>query len=270
MLKDIDILHFYSTILKINLYLHKKIVRIISLVPSITELLFDLGLEKELVGVTRFCIFPARARKEKTVIGGTKNLKLDKIRALKPDLIIGDQEENTKEQVEILAQEFPVWLSSIRGFDDALDMIFKIGLLTDRESLAQKLIDQIQTNFAKLKPIKPSLSVAYFIWQKPLMVAASDTFIHQMILKAGFSNAFSNQKRYPEISERALQAAQPDIIFLSSEPYPFAEKHIAYFQKMIPDAKVVLVDGTYFSWYGSRMVGAPEYFSKVLRSLSLI
>ncbi len=243
-------------------------MRIISLVPSITELLFDLGLEKELVGVTRFCIFPARARKEKVIIGGTKNLKLDRIRELKPDLIIGDQEENTKEQMEILAQEFPVWLSSIRSFNDALEMIQKVGLLTNRESLAQKIIDRIQANFDRLKPPTPSLSVAYLIWQDPLMVAASNTFIHEMILRAGFSNVFDYQKRYPEISGNELQAARPDIIFLSSEPYPFAEKHFAYFQKIVPDANVTLVDGTYFSWYGSRMVGAVGYFNKIYQNLS--
>ena len=241
--------------------------RIISLVPSITELLFDLGLSDQIVGVTRFCIFPATARKEKKIIGGTKNLKLARIQALKPDLIIADKEENTKEQIEALSKKFPVWISNIRHFDDAIDMIQKVGEITQTSMLAQKIVLDIQAACAKIAHLQNDLSVAYFIWQKPLMIAGNDTFIQEMIKKTGFINVFAYQSRYPVITEADLQKAQPNLIFLSSEPYPFAEKHIQYFHKIVPNAKVVLVDGTYFSWYGSRMKKAPTYFQQLLSPL---
>jgi len=249
--------------------LHRKIHiptpprRIISLVPSITELLFDLGLDAQIIGVTRFCIFPATAKKEKTIIGGTKNLKIDRIRALKPDLIIADKEENTKEQIEILAEAFPVWISNIRHFDDALDMIQKVGRITRTSSLAQKLISQIEVAFSKKEQVSSAPSVAYLIWKEPIMVAASDTFIHEMLKKAGFTNAFADQSRYPEVSPEALQSSRANLIFLSSEPYPFSEKHIQYFKDLMPNTQVILVDGTYFSWYGSRILPAAAYFSSL-------
>jgi len=217
--------------------LHRQVIisnppkRIVSLVPSTTELLFDLGLDHQIVGVTQFCIFPAKGRKEKVVIGGTKTLKLDRIRKLKPDLIIADKEENTKEQIEELAKEFPVWVSNIRQFDDAIEMIIEIGLITGTQQLAQKMIAQIQSTFINSN-VPTTKSVAYFIWQKPLMVAGSETFIHEMIEKAGYTNAFGAKNRYPVINEALLQEAQPDLIFLSSEPYPFAEKHLKYFQNL--------------------------------------
>ena len=244
-------------------------IRIISLVPSITELLFDLGLGSRIVGITRFCIFPATAKKEKKIIGGTKNLKLEAIRSLKPDLIIADKEENTKEQIEELTQEFPVWISNIRQFDDALAMIQAIGNLTDTSWLAQNLVSKIQDAFAKIAPGPKAISVAYFIWQKPLMVAGSDTFIHEMLKKARFSNAFHHQTRYPEITATILQKVKPDVIFLSSEPYPFSDKDRSFFRKILPNTPIVLVDGTYFSWYGSRMLAAAQYF-KALRPNSLL
>ncbi len=241
--------------------------RIISLVPSITELLFDLGLDERIIGVTRFCIFPERARKEKNIIGGTKKLKLDRIRHLQPDLIIANKEENTKAEIEMLSKEFPVWIANIRHFDDALQMIQEVGKITQTSMLAQKMSTNIQGAFAKLIPPSQKISIAYFIWQKPLMIAGSDTFIHEMVEKIGLQNAFSTQSRYPVINEAALQTTHPDYIFLSSEPYPFAEKHIQYFRKIAPNTKVILVDGTYFSWYGSRMKKAPAYFQHLLKSL---
>ena len=243
-------------------------IRIISLVPSITELLFNLGLGNRIVGITRFCIFPATAKKEKKIIGGTKNLKLEVIRSLKPDLIIADKEENTKEQIEELTQEFPVWISNIRQFNDALDMIQTIGNITNTSLLAQKLVSKIQDAFAKIAPGTRLPSVAYFIWQKPLMVAGSDTFIHEMLIKAGFSNAFHHLPRYPEITATILQKAKPDIIFLSSEPYPFSDKNKSFFRKILPNTPIILVDGIYFSWYGSRMLAAAQYFQTLKPTIS--
>jgi ABC-type Fe3+-hydroxamate transport system substrate-binding protein len=242
-------------------------LRIVSLVPSQTELLFDLGLGKRVVGVTKFCIHPAEARQTATVIGGTKLFDFDKVAALQPDLIIGNKEENYQTGIEQLAAGFPVWMSDINAFPDALDMIRSLGQVTGAAGSAGQLADDIAASFAAL-PIAVDLErVAYFIWRKPYMVAANGTFINDMLARAGFTNVFDDLGRYPEITAEQLAAAAPERIFLSSEPYPFAEKHLAEFQQICPAARVEVVDGELFSWYGSRLLKSAAYFHQ-LRSES--
>lgn len=249
-------------------------LRIISLVPSQTELLFDLGLNKEVVGITKFCIHPAHWLKEKTIIGGTKQLNIDKIASLKPDLIIGNKEENSKEDIEILMQSYPLWMSDINTFEDALEMIESIAHITHTTKLGNDIITKIKQEFAILPQVnKVKKRTAYFIWNKPMMVAGQTTFINEMLQICGFENVFSTthhfkqQKesvRYPQINESELIAAQPELILLSSEPFPFKEKHVSYFMKLCPKAEIKIVDGEMFSWYGSRLSLAPSYFSKLI------
>jgi ABC-type Fe3+-hydroxamate transport system substrate-binding protein len=236
--------------------------RIVSLVPSQTELLADLGLEEEVVGVTKFCVHPAHWLKEKTVIGGTKQLHLDRIRQLQPDLIIANQEENDREQVLTLAREFPVWGSRVVDLPSAWEMITAIGAITGRESAAQQLVGSIRDEFVQLEQF-PLRSAAYLIWRKPYMASGGDTFIHAMLRRAGFTNVFGDQDRYPEVSPEALAAADPEVILLSSEPYPFGEKHLAELSAICPKAEIRLVDGEMFSWYGSRLLKAARYFRKL-------
>jgi len=238
--------------------------RIVSLVPSQTELLCDLGLRDRLVGVTKFCVHPHGLTREKTIVGGTKNVKLEVVAALQPDLIIGNKEENDKSQIEALAALFPVWISDIYTLEDALDMIAQIGVLTGRSEVAADLIDRIRDAFAQLEKKLtgvPRQRAAYFIWRKPYMAAGADTFIHHMLHLAGFDNVFGHLSRYPEITPGMLAQAAPQVILLSSEPYPFKEKHLSELQAICPDAAIRLVDGEMFSWYGSRLVVAPGYLS---------
>ncbi|GAA4373474.1 helical backbone metal receptor [Hymenobacter koreensis] len=241
--------------------------RIVSLVPSQTELLFDLGLGKRVVGVTKFCIHPAEAREQATVVGGTKNFHFDKIEALKPDLIIGNKEENYQEGIEQLAARYPVWMSDIFTLDDSLRMMRQLGLITGAKTKADALSETIAASFAQLTPAEPRLSAAYFIWRKPYMIAAPGTFIDDILRRAGFTNAFADCTRYPEISAEELAAAQPDVILLSSEPYPFGEKHVAEFQQICPQARIQIVDGELFSWYGSRLQHTPAYLQKLRQEL---
>ena len=237
--------------------------RIVSLVPSQTELLFDLGLGAKVVGVTKFCIHPAEARTKATVIGGTKNFDFDKIAALKPDLIIGNKEENYQHGIEQLAADYPVWLSDISNLPEALDMIRRVGFVAGAKDKAAALGAEIEASFAPLATAAPPVSVAYFIWRKPYMVAATGTFIDDMLRRAGFVNSFANLSRYPEISAEQLAAAAPQRILLSSEPYPFGAKHLAEFQSICPAAKIDIVDGELFSWYGSRLRYSAAYFSSL-------
>lgn len=243
---------------------NSTVLRIVSLVPSQTELLVDLGLREKLVGITKFCIHPPELRKEVQLIGGTKNAKIEEIRSLNPDLIIGNKEENNQADIEQLEQEFPVWMSDIFNLEDALEMLGQIGELTGTQQKAVELRSVIEANFGQLKSLKPTgESVLYLIWKNPYIAAGKNTFIDSMLETLGFENAM-NQERYPEVN---LETVNPDVVFLSSEPYPFKEKHIEELQNQFPGSRIVLVDGEYFSWYGSRLIGAPAYFLELLKSI---
>lgn len=237
--------------------------RIVSLVPSQTELLADLGLEAEVVGITKFCIHPNTWFRNKTRIGGTKDVKPERVAALKPDLIIANKEENVKEQVEALRTIAPVWTSDINTLEDAYDMIIQLGEITDRATEANDILQKTKTAFAELekKPLKlKAKTCLYLIWKDPYMSVGADTFIHDMLTRCGLVNLLANQNRYPTITAEQIKTLSPEIILLSSEPYPFKEKHIAALQDLLPSTHITLVDGEMFSWYGSRLMQAHAYF----------
>ena len=242
--------------------------RIVSLVPSQTELLYDLGLRDEVVGITKFCIYPDEWFREKKRVGGTKNISLAKLKSLNPDLIIGNKEENEKSNIEEIQADFPVWLSDIYTLDDAYEMIHQIGELVNREENAEELVKKIASEFEKLddfiqsNQLKKRLKVSYFIWKDPYYVVGKNTFVDCMLEKCGFEN-FNTIERYPEFMFDETNL--PDFIFLSSEPFPFKTKHVEELQKKYPSTKVIIVDGEMFSWYGSRLQYAPTYFIELLK-----
>ncbi len=243
--------------------------RIISLVPSQTELLYELGLRDEVVGITRFCIHPKEWLETKAKIGGTKRFNFDAVHALQPDLIIGNKEENYREGIEELQKHYPVWMSDIFNLECALNMMLQIGTITGKRVPAENLVATIRGKFKQLPQTIAKPRVAYFIWRKPYMVAAGNTFIDAMLQTIGFVNCFEGAARYPEITLAQLQQQQPDFIFLSSEPYSFKQHHISEFQDACPDAKVILTDGEMFSWYGSRLLYSPDYFMRLVMECEL-
>jgi ABC-type Fe3+-hydroxamate transport system substrate-binding protein len=238
--------------------------RIVSLVPSITEFLYDLGLDEKVVGITKFCVHPEEWRNEKEIIGGTKQQNLKKIKELNPDLVIASKEENVKTYVEKLSKYCPVYVSDVKDFDSAIHMMNDVGVLTNKNTKAIEIIQDIKRKFELL--IKPTqkTKVVYCIWKKPWMWAGSDTFISNMLRYAGFENLISSE-RYPEIDMKETIKENPDYIFLSSEPYPFKEKHIEELNAEFPKLRFKIVDGEMFSWYGSRMLKAPEYFNSLIQ-----
>ena len=242
--------------------------RIVSVVPSQTELLFDLGLDEEITGITKFCIHPANKVKRKPIVGGTKTLHLDQIHSLRPDFILANKEENSREQIEELQRHCPVHVTDISTLYDALAMIREVGKLVGKAQQSDQMAQQIASSFSSLSPPTAQSSVGYLIWRNPYMVAAGDTFIHAMLGAAGFQNAFGGHLRYPEVSPDDLRAASPDLIFLSSEPYPFKEKHIAELQAICPSARVRVVDGEMFSWYGSRLLRAGSYLRNLQNEIA--
>ncbi|MEM7086323.1 MAG: helical backbone metal receptor [Bacteroidota bacterium] len=233
--------------------------RIVSLVPSQTELLVELGVKERLIGITKFCVHPKNLRKEVAVVGGTKTVHYHKIEALNPNLIICNKEENTLEMVEELEKICPVWVSDIANIKESLDMIERLGDLLDVVDNASKIIKIItseENTFRHVIANRPMKKVVYLIWKRPYMAAGSDTFIDALLKLNNFQNIIS-EKRYPEVGLEQLKDV--DIVLLSSEPYPFKQTDVAELKKQL-NVEVMLVDGEYFSWYGSRLKGAFRYF----------
>lgn len=243
--------------------------RIISLVPSQTELLYDLGLDNAIVGITKFCIHPNDWFLTKNRVGGTKTVNLEKVAALKPDFIIANKEENTESEIKDLQKLYPVYTSDIANLEESLEMIQQIGKITAKENESKIMIQKIQDEFKGLTAFTGEKNkVLYLIWQDPYMSVNQHTFINDMLKFSGFQNVIEDDNVYPTISEKQINELNPDIIFLSSEPYPFKEKHLLAFKNCFLKAKIILVDGEYFSWYGSRLQNAPNYFKTLINGIS--
>lgn len=253
---------------KINLGSTPK--RIVSIVPSQTELLHNLGLDMEVIATTKFCVHPQSWFRNKTRIGGTKNLNIEKILSLNPDLIIANKEENDQQQIDELEKTTPIWISDIHNLGDALKMIDSIGILINKKANATKLIAEIKVAFEKLKQkveTNTPKSVLYLIWHNPYMTVGADTFVSDMLTSCGLVNCIK-EDRYPNIDIEQIKDLNPDYIFLSSEPFPFKQKHIEELQKELPFTKIEMVNGEMFSWYGNRLKISPLYFAELMVKLN--
>ncbi|TZF95253.1 ABC transporter substrate-binding protein [Chryseobacterium panacisoli] len=240
-------------------------MKIVSLVPSITEALFDLGLtENEVIGRTKFCIHPQDKIKNVSVIGGTKNINIEKIKALQPDLILANKEENVKDQVEALMGEFKVTVTNVETIEDNYYLLKNLGQLLGKEEKAQLFNLKIYEILSQSKLENP-VKTAYLIWRNPYMTIGSDTFIHRILSEIGFENIFKDKTRYPQITTEDL--ADADVIMLSSEPFPFKEKHIEELQAFYPEKKIMIVDGEAFSWYGTHIAKCENYFKELLAEI---
>ena len=240
--------------------------RVVSLVPSLTELLAALGLDDEVVGLTRFCTRPDGWRDRKARVGGTKNVRVERVRALAPDLVVANREENEREAVEAIAAFAPVLVTDIATRADALAAVREIGAAVGRTAEADALAREVESAFAALPPFAP-LRAAYLIWRDPWMTVGGDTFIHDVMAAAGLVNVFGDRTRYPAVTADEIAAARPDVLLLSSEPYPFDARHVAEASALAPGARVALADGEAFSWYGARMREAPAVLAALRAAL---
>ena len=245
--------------------------RLVSLVPSITELLVvGFRLEEQVIGITNYCIHPASLLKNKVRLGGPKTIDVKKLQALAPQLVIASKEENTREQVEEVATFVPVYVTDVKTKASAFEAMLSIGTLLDQDLQASQIVAQIKSAFATLPKIQKGPSAAYLIWKEPFMAVGAYNFINDMLFSAGFSNVFaSHNSRYPVTSFSEIESLRPEYVLLSSEPYPFSDEHKRLFNQQLPDIKTVLVNGEMFSWYGSRMLKAPAYFNKMFLQISL-
>ncbi len=244
--------------------------RIVSLVPSQTELLAYLGLDETVVGITRFCERPDHWRSEKTIVGGTKQVDVDTVQSLNPDLVLANHEENTAEDVAALDEIAPVFVTEVKTVTEALEMIRTVGLLTDTSAQTSTLAGTIISRFESL-PEFPPLRAVYLIWREPFMTVGGDTFIHDVMAWGGLENVYEDQTRYPEVSLNALAEKNLDVVLCSSEPFPFHEKDkfTADLEEALPDTPVEIVDGQPFSWYGPRLLETPSYVQELRERLPI-
>lgn len=231
-------------------------MRVVSLVPSLTELLYHLQVE--VVGITKFCVHPTIWYRTLPRVGGTKNPDIEYIKALNPDLVIANREENRREDVEALQNFTRVLVTHISTIEDAILEIRKIGEVCEAKNRAEDLIHNINLLWQPLKNIIENQRAVYLIWRNPYMAAGTDTYIHHVLCHLGFKNAVT-KSRYPTLNRDDISCLRPDVIFLSSEPYPFKDRHVDELTEISSGSRVVLVDGQAFSWYGYRMVPAAEY-----------
>jgi ABC-type Fe3+-hydroxamate transport system substrate-binding protein len=231
--------------------LHLKNIpkRVISLVPSITEYLIDIGVE--VVGRTKFCIYPKESVSTIQVIGGTKNFRFEVIDSLEPDLIIGNKEENFEKGINQLSDKFPVWMSDISTLKDSFDMMTRLGEIFDQQKEANHQILEVSKHLLKFKNSKTG-NALYLIWADPWMAVGRETFIDDMLGYIGFQNIVK-EARYPVLDESQIVKINPEVVLLSSEPFPFKEKHKVLLQSLLPKAEIMDVDGEAYSWYGSRL-----------------
>ncbi len=254
-----------------NLILLDKVPeKIVSLVPSITYLLYVMELENEVAGITRFCKLPPHFKKQKVIVGGTKDVKFDRIVGLEPDIILANKEENTKDMVSRLQDIAPVYVSDISNLQDNTKFISDLGIIFNRRKAAQQLINDISMA-KKNRPYtdEPLKRAVYFIWKEPWMTVGGDTFINYMMQLAGFENVFANKKRYPQIDLKDLQQLKPEVILLSSEPYPFKEKERSLLQEFFPGSCIMLVQGEPFTWFGAYPVQAFTYFNSLQKEIDI-
>lgn len=248
--------------------------RVICLVPSISEILYALDLEEEVVGITRYCVHPKTWHESKAIIGGTKDPKLEQILALEPSLIIANDEENRKEDVIALREAgCRVFVSHIESFFDLIDCISELAVILQRNAIAQSLIDNLTTHYERLKnslslerELQPK--VLYLIWRNPYMAVAQNTWIDHILVHLGCINVCAHLSRYPVINLDQLDDLGADYVFLSSEPYSFKEKHIEEIVSNHASVKCILVDGEVFSWYGPRLLNLEQEVTKIALSLS--
>ena len=243
-------------------------MRIVSLCPSVTDSLFALCVDEQLVGRTKFCVQPAAdvARIER--VGGTKNPKIDRIVELQPDLVLMNEEENRREDAEALeAHGIRVLSTFARDVAGAAAALVTIGDAVGAGALARQWAQQIEARATEVRAAaarRPRVRFVYLIWQQPWMAVAPGTYIDDLLTLAGGANVVSaREPRYPEVDVALLAAA--DRVLLSSEPFPFAARHLQAASAatgLLPD-RFQLVDGELLSWHGTRTLAGLDYAARL-------
>ena len=250
--------------------------RIVSLVPSTTELLCALGLADALVGVTVYCVEPREVVRGKTRVGGEKDPDLDVIRGLAPDLVVANIEENRREDVEALrAAGLEVFITYPRSVVESFAMIRELGAVTGAVTAATGLLAELEPLHAAVRGRLAGHRATpcfYPIWRDPWMTIGHDTYIHDLLATCGGANVFADRSRYPTISLDDVAARAPEVVLLPDEPFRFRRAHLRDFDgyaamPAVRDRRIRLVDGKRFSWHGPRLAEALRTVPEMLGHL---
>lgn len=246
---------------------HQGVARIVSLVPSLTELLFDLGLGSSVVGRTGFCIHPHDAVRRVAKVGGTKDVKLDRVRALRPTHVLLNIDENRREDAQALvASGINVVVTHPLEPRDNFGLYQLLGHIFAVEAAAQTLASKLQQALQRVQfdtTAEPPIDVLYLIWRRPWMTISADTYIARMLALANLRAVSpALEARYPELADTDPLWQQAHAVLLSSEPFPFHDKHVKEFQHFAC-GHVELVDGELLSWYGSRAIAGVDYIARL-------
>ena len=246
-------------------------MRVVSLCPSTTELIFQLGGQDLLVGITSWCIHPAHGVASLEKVGGTKDPKVQRIIELAPDLVFFNEEENRKEDADVLAAaNVPLHISFPKTVVASIELIRSIGRAIDREEAAEALALQAERALEAVSKSAESadpIRYAYLIWRKPWMAAGADTYLTDLLGLAGGVNVMAaGGERYPALELDQLVEAAPQVILLCSEPFPFKDKHIEELRKTegLQHLTYILADGEALTWHGSRTLEGIPYAQKIL------
>ena len=246
-------------------------MRVVSLCPSLTELVFDLGAGEMLVGRTKFCVHPADRVASVEKVGGTKNPKVARIIELAPDLVLLNEEENRREDAEALASAgIRCHVSFPKTALDTATMVRSIGAVLSRSAEAERLASDIEQRAHRARATaagQRTARFAYLIWREPLMTVNGDTFVSALLENAGGANVFATSPvRYPTITAAELTSAEPDLVLLSTEPFPFTERHASDIAALtgIDRDRFLVVDGERLSWHGSRTPAGIDYAAEIL------
>ena len=246
-------------------------MRIVSLCPSLTELVFDLGRGEDLVGITTYCVHPADRVGAVEKVGGTKDPDVARIVELAPDLVLLNEEENRLEDAEDLASAgVACHVSFPKEVGETASMVRDIGAALERSDVAESIAADIEERARRVRESaagRREVTWAYLIWRKPWMTVNADTFVDALLRLAGGRNVFADRDaRYPEITMQELAAAAPDVVLAADEPFPFEEKHLDEMARLtgLPRERFVVADGEYLSWHGSRTPDGIDYAERCI------
>jgi ABC-type Fe3+-hydroxamate transport system substrate-binding protein len=250
-------------------------MRIISLVPSLTETLHAWGLGGSLVGVTKFCIRPTEARMTAAVIGGTKDPKLESVKLLRPDLVLADEDENKPEHLaSIAAMGIKVHTTKIELVEDVVRELREIGTLVGRVHEAEKTAADLSEEAHKLRGLTrlaPPVRCFVPIWKSPVMTMGVRTYMADLLRTAGGLNVFDDvsAKKYFTVDTEEVLARAPDAILLPTEPYRFREQDRQFFSERfeVPLDSVRVVDGQAFTWFGTESQHGLHVLAEAIASL---
>ena len=252
-----------------TIFINKIPKRIVSLCPSITETLCELGLSDKIIACTDYCIHPIDKVKNINKIGGPKNFSEEKILKLSPDIIFAVKEENDANKIINISKKITTYVFDINSIKEGIELIKALGNIFEIQNIANVFIEKILEGYKNLPKVNSNIQCLYLVWKNPYIAVGSGSFIDSVLNKLNLRNCLRNsEKKYPKINLNNFEN-NFDLIILPSEPYRFSNKDIEELENVFPEKVIIKVDGEMFSWYGTHQLKSISYFDKFVEKLNL-